>query len=222
MKNQTDITFILDRSGSMESVREDIIGGFNNFLQVQKDTEADIVCSLIQFDDHYEPVFEGVEAKKCAHLTTLTYTPRGTTALYDALGKTIKSTGERLARKPEDMRPNKVVIVVLTDGFENASFMYGSKEVAHLIKHQTEEYKWEFVFIGSNQDAILSAGKVGINAAAAMTIAPTADAYAHAFNSTAQNARLYASGQAQDMSFSCVQKAEAQSKIDLFNQTKGN
>lgn len=222
MKNQTDITFILDRSGSMESVRADIIGGFNNFLTTQKATNQDINCSLVQFDHEYQLVYFTIPATVAPLLKYQTYEPRGSTALYDALGQTVKETGERLASLKGEFRPNKVVIVVLTDGEENASKKYGSTELSHMIKHQREVYKWEFIFIGANQDAILEADKAGISKLSAMTIAPTSQGYSHAFTSAALNVSQYAAGAVCDTSFSSAQQAIAKSQVDLFNQTKGN
>lgn len=222
MKNQTDITFILDRSGSMGSVWADIIGGFNNFIKVQRETPAEIMCSLVQFDNEYERVFVSTPSKLVPDLTEKTYVPRGSTALYDAIGRAVKETGQRLAALKEEDRPNKVVIVTLTDGEENSSCEYSRQDVAATITCQQKNYSWEFVFIGSNQDAILSAGSIGIMATNAMTIAPTPDAYRHAFASAGSNVKLYACSATTDCSFTTAQNAIAKSQIDLHNQTKGN
>lgn len=171
MKDKTDITIILDRSGSMESVKSDTIGGFNNFLSEQQKIEGEASISLIQFDDQYEVVYTDKNIHSADRLTDSTFQPRGMTALFDAIGRTINSVGQRLAALPESERPNQVLFVILTDGFENASREFNAMKIGEMIKHQRDVYKWEFMFIGANQDAILSAKKIGIAPANALTFA---------------------------------------------------
>ena len=96
------------------------------------------------------------------------------TALYDAVGRTINSVGQRLALLTEDERPNQVLFVIMTDGFENASREFNSAKTSEMIAHQRSLYKWEFTFIGANQDAVLSAKEIGIAAGNALTYAPNA------------------------------------------------
>lgn len=175
MKDKTDITIILDRSGSMSSVKDDTIGGFNNFLNEQRKVEGEASLSLIQFDDQYEVVYSDKNVTSADKLTDMTFQPRGMTALYDAIGKTINATGQRFAKLSEDERPNKIVFVILTDGFENASKEYNAPIISEMITHQRDKYKWEFMFIGANQDAVLSAKEIGIPAAAALTYAANAE-----------------------------------------------
>ena len=175
MKNKTDITIILDRSGSMASVKDDTIGGFNNFLSEQQKVEGEASLSLIQFDDQYEVVYEDKDIQVAAPLTEATFQPRGSTALFDAVGRTVNSIGRRLAALPEEMRPDKVLVVIMTDGFENASREFNAAAVSEMINHQRNVYSWEFMFIGANQDAVLSAREIGIPAAAALTYAANSD-----------------------------------------------
>lgn len=171
MKNKTDITIILDRSGSMDSVKNDTIGGFNSFLSEQQKVEGEAVLSLVQFDDQYDTVYLDKDIKLADKLTDATFQPRGMTALLDAIGRTINSVGQRLAALPEAERPDKVLLVIMTDGFENSSREFNAAKVGEMIKHQRDNYKWEFMFIGANQDAVLSAQEIGIPAAAALTYA---------------------------------------------------
>jgi hypothetical protein len=171
MKNKTDITIILDRSGSMESVKQDTIGGFNNFLSEQQKVEGEASLSLVQFDDQYEVAYENKDIQVAARLTEATFQPRGSTALFDAVGRTINSVGRRLAALPEAERPDKVLLVIMTDGFENASREFTAAKVGEMISHQREVYSWEFMFIGANQDAVLSAREIGIPASSALTYA---------------------------------------------------
>jgi hypothetical protein len=174
MKNKTDITIILDRSGSMESVKSDTIGGFNSFLEGQQKVEGEASLSLVQFDDQYEIVYTDRDINSADCLSQATFQPRGMTALYDAVGRTINSVGQRLAALAEAERPDKVLLVIMTDGFENSSREFNAAKVAEMITHQRSVYKWEFMFIGANQDAVLSAKEIGLPTQAALTYAPNA------------------------------------------------
>ncbi len=113
------------------------------------------------------------------------------TALYDAVGRTINSVGQKLAALPENERPDQVIFVILTDGFENASREFSAVKISEMIRHQTEKYGWEFVFIGANQDAVLSAQQIGIKAGAALTYAANAKGTEEAFGSVARNVAKY-------------------------------
>jgi hypothetical protein len=184
----TDITILLDRSGSMRHVCDDTIGGINAFIEGQQNLPGKSTLSLIQFDDKYEPNFVGHDIKiiKIApKLTRDTYQPRGWTRLLDAIGRAIDETGERLAAMPEDQRPGKVIFVIQTDGFENDSRVFrgdeGRMKIADKIRHQTEVYNWQFVFLGANQDAIIVAQGIGIAPKAAMTYAAKDDGTSKAF-----------------------------------------
>lgn len=191
MKNKTDITIILDRSGSMESVKTDTIGGFNSFLSEQQKVAGEASLSLVQFDDQYEVVYLDKEINAADKLTDATFQPRGMTALYDAIGRTINSVGQRLGDLAENDRPDKIVFVILTDGFENASKEFSAVKINQMISHQKEKYSWEFIFIGANQDAVLSAKAIGISADAALTYAANAEGTQEAFGSVARNVANY-------------------------------
>jgi len=127
--------------------------------------------SLVQFDDQYDTVYLDKDINLADKLTDATFQPRGMTALFDAVGRTINSVGQRLASLSETERPDKVLLVIMTDGFENSSREFNAAKVGEMIKHQRDNYKWEFMFIGANQDAVLSAQEIGIPAAAALTYA---------------------------------------------------
>ena len=166
---KTDISVILDRSGSMQSVVTDTIGGFNQFLSDQKAQPGDAVFSLVQFDHDYEVIHASQPIADVPPLTSQTFVPRGSTALLDAIGRTINSTGARLAGIATADRPQKVICVIVTDGYENASKEFTRTQINDMITHQREAYSWEFVFLGANQDAIAEAAKIGIPLFAAMT-----------------------------------------------------
>ena len=130
MKDKADITIILDRSGSMESVKDDTIGGFNSFLAEQQKVAGEAVLSLVQFDDQYEVVYQDKDIRAADRLTEATFQPRGMTALLDAVGRTINAVGQRLASLPETERPDKVVLVIMTDGFENSSHEFSAAKIS--------------------------------------------------------------------------------------------
>jgi uncharacterized protein YegL len=166
---KTDITIILDKSGSMEARRTDAIGGFNALVDDQKVQPGGAALSLVLFDTTYEVTFTEKRPSDVPALTMETYTPSGGTALLDAMGKTIDATGKRLAAMAEESRPGKVIVVVITDGEENSSREYTYPRVNEMICHQRDVYKWEFIFVGTNQDAIASASRIGIQAQNALT-----------------------------------------------------
>lgn len=161
-KNHTELVCIIDRSGSMESIKDDAIGGFNSFLESQRGVPGTASVTLVLFDDRYEVVHENVDLKVIENLTDKTFVPRGMTALLDAVGKTINTIGERLSKTDEDQRPEKVMVCILTDGMENSSKEFSREKIKEMVNHQRDKYKWEFSFLAANQDAFCEAGKIGI------------------------------------------------------------
>ena len=159
----TDITIVLDRSGSMESCREETIAGFNRFLDQQRALPGKASITLIQFDNQYEKHYVGIPLAEAADLTPQTFVPRSGTALLDAMGRTIKGLGRHLASMPEADRPSKVLFATLTDGHENSSRRYSHRRLMSMITHQRDKYGWQFIFLGANQDAIATAGRLGID-----------------------------------------------------------
>ncbi|MEO8260853.1 MAG: vWA domain-containing protein [Acidobacteriota bacterium] len=173
MKHETDVTVILDRSGSMETIASDVIGGFNQFLTDQQRQDGDCRLTLVQFDDRYEVVYLARPIAGASRLTAETFEPRGSTALLDGIGRTIDETGARLAAMPEPERPDRVLLVIITDGAENASVVYTRERVFGLISSQRDVYGWSFLFLAANQDAIAEAATVGIGAQQSMNFAAT-------------------------------------------------
>jgi hypothetical protein len=117
--------------------------------------------TTVLFDDKYEILHNGIDAKK-AVLTEKEYYTRGSTALLDAVGKTINDVGKRLGETPEAKRPGKVIFVITTDGLENASVEFSYDDVKRMITRQSEKYGWEFIFMGANIDAAQEGNKIGI------------------------------------------------------------
>jgi len=160
-KNLTEIIFVLDESGSMGSAKSDTIGGFNEFIENQKKVKGDVKFTFVKFSDYYKIVNDGTELAHVASLNESNYTPSFSTALRDAVGKTIDQVGNRLKNTPEDQRPEKVMFAVLTDGEENSSKEYSQEKVFEMVKHQTDKYKWEFLFLGADIDAWSGGSSIG-------------------------------------------------------------
>jgi uncharacterized protein YegL len=149
----TEIIVVLDRSGSMASMRVEAIGGYNNFLADQKALPGKANWTLVQFDDQYEKRIDGKPIADVPNLSQDTFVPRGMTALLDATGRTITEVGQRLANMPEEERPEKVALAILTDGEENASKEYTAEKVKDMIRHQEEKYGWLVMFLASDINA---------------------------------------------------------------------
>lgn len=164
-KNLTEIAFILDRSGSMAPVTEAAITGFNEFLRDQQKTEGQARLTLVLFDNEYLVPLNCIPVQEATPLDTTTYIPRGSTALLDAIGTTIENIGTRFSSTPEPERPGQVIVAILTDGYENSSEKFTWKDISQKILEQTNTYKWQFLFLGANQDAIATAASLNISAA---------------------------------------------------------
>ena len=158
----TDITLVVDRSGSMEQVKEDAQGGVNSFIKEQAKEPGEALLTLVQFDTEYEFLHKGVPISQVPEYKLV---PRGMTALLDAVGRAINETGERLSKMKEQDRPGLVIFVVMTDGLENSSKEFSKEVIKEMIKRQQEQYNWHFTFLGANQDAFAEAGSMGIHAA---------------------------------------------------------
>lgn len=163
----THLYFLLDRSGSMQSMVQATTEGFDEFIAEQR-ASAVGKCrvTLAQFDDDYTEVYAD---RDLAEVPPLVLNPRGMTALLDALGRLIVTAGERLAALPEAERPGNVVVGVMTDGYENASNEWSHRRIKELIEHQTKVYGWEFMYLGADQDAIEEGAKMGFEADKSMT-----------------------------------------------------
>lgn len=167
MKNMTDMIFVLDRSGSMCGLESDTIGGFNSLIEKQKKAEGDATVTTYLFDDEYEIIHDRFNLKQVKKLTDEEYYVRGCTALLDAVGTAIQKEIAVMKHLPEEERAEKVIFVIITDGIENASREYRVADVKKLIEKQ-KECGWEFMFLGSNIDAVEEAAKIGISASRAV------------------------------------------------------
>ncbi len=161
-KGLTEIIYILDRSGSMGGLEEDTIGGFNSMMEQQKKTGEKALVSTVLFDDTCEVIHDRVPIDKIEKMTSEQYYVRGCTALLDAVGGAIHHIGNVHKYAREEDRPEKTIVVITTDGMENASRNYSRSKIQKMVKRQQNKYGWEFIFIGANIDAYAEAQKYGI------------------------------------------------------------
>ena len=161
--NLTEIIFILDESGSMDSVRSDTIGGFNSFLEDQKKVPGEVNFTFVKFSDYYKVVEEGQDIHLVDSLNESSYTPSYSTALLDAVGTAIKSVKKRIKATPKEERASKVLFAILTDGEENASRKFDTEKIQDLVKETRDKKGWEFLFLGADIDAWSGGLSMGIN-----------------------------------------------------------
>ena len=161
-RNLTELVFILDRSGSMQGLEGDTIGGFNAMMEKQKREPGEALVSTILFDDRTQVLHDRVRVGEVGPITEKEYYVRGCTALLDAIGGAIHHIGNihKYARS-EDVAEH-TLFVITTDGMENASRRYSAQRVKEMIRRQKEKYGWEFLFLGANIDAVETAGHLGI------------------------------------------------------------
>lgn len=162
----THIYFLLDRSGSMDSIKGDTEGGFNAFIDEQRKQAGECRVTLAQFDDRYEEVYRD---RPVAQVPPLDLRPRGMTALLDSIGRLVSEAGARLAALPEQERPGLVVVGIMTDGLENSSRELDHAQVKTMIERQTNDYGWQFLYLGADQDAIEVGSSIGVAASNSMT-----------------------------------------------------
>ncbi|MGI6085634.1 MAG: vWA domain-containing protein [Acetivibrionales bacterium] len=161
-KGLTELVFILDKSGSMGGLESDTIGGYNAMLDKQKAVKGDCCITTVLFDNNYELLHDRIDIKAVSHITEKEYSVGGSTALIDAIGRTIHKIGNAQKHTAEDYRAEKVLFIIITDGEENSSREYSSVKVKKMIEHQKAEHGWEFIFLGANIDAVETAKRFGI------------------------------------------------------------
>ena len=160
--NLTELVFILDRSGSMDGLESDTIGGFNSMLAKQQAEPGECRITTVLFDNEYEVLHDRLDIKAVSEMTESEYYVRGQTALLDAVGKTINKIGGVQKNTAEEYRAGKVLFIITTDGMENASREFGYDRIKSMIEHQKSKYSWEFIFLGANIDAVEVADRFGI------------------------------------------------------------
>lgn len=166
---KTLIAALLDRSGSMDSCKPATEDGWRELINEQRLEPGQCEVMLAQFDTEYEVLYPPTDINSVPEFVV---DPRGRTALLDATGRFITEVGERLSALPEDQRPGKVICLIMTDGYENASQDWTWGAVRRLIDQQRDAYSWEFIFLGANIDAVEVGARMGIDAGSALTFAP--------------------------------------------------
>jgi len=171
-QNLTELVFILDKSGSMSGLESDTIGGFNSMLEKQRGVDGDCRITTVLFDNHYTLLHDRIDIRAVSPMTDKEYFVGGSTALLDAIGRTIHKLVSVQRNTAEDYRADKVMFVIITDGEENSSREYSADKIKAMIEHEKERYGWEFIFLGANMDAVKTAGRFGINADRAVDYVP--------------------------------------------------
>jgi len=192
--NLTEIVFILDKSGSMSSMGNEPVDGYNKFIDEQRDPslgEANV--TFVLFDDEVETVYNGVKISEVEKLSMERYigTGMGMTSLYDTIGKTFTEVGKRLSNTPESERASKVIVCILTDGQENSSKEFTLSTIKNMIKEQTEKYSWKIQFMGTTLGAIESAKNIGLAPDSFELFDNNSDGLRQAYRSHSLNASSY-------------------------------
>lgn len=187
---KTLVTFLLDRTGSMQAIKAETIAGFNSYLDRLESEAGELVeFTMLQFDSRsIDRLYTGATLATVQRLTDETYRPRSWTPLIDACVETIQAVDEQLADRNDKPR---VIVVFQTDGEENCSEKYNYPQLRKLIKEKTKA-GWEFVYMGANIDAYTEAKRLGI--AAANTVSYRGELSETAFAATAHNIVAYAKG----------------------------
>lgn len=200
---------VIDRSGSMESVRAEAQEGIRRFVREQAGLPGRATLTLVQFDNEYEVVHDFVALQAAAGYELV---PRYMTALLDACGAAVTSVGERIAALPENGRPGKVIVLITTDGEENRSRKYTREQVKGLFTRQQEEYGWQFIYVGANVDAFAEAGGIGIRTDSTLEYAATRKGTTSSYAAASASSSRYASGQSATTAFTDEEREEAADK----------
>lgn len=207
MKNDfTSINIILDRSSSMGKLSNETIYGFNSFLAEQKKVPGTATLTLATFASDYKLIHDFVDIQSVKELTEVDYLPAGYTALLDAIGYTIDTTGKKLSEMNEEERPSKIIVLIITDGQDNVSKKFKHSEIFDKITHQRTKYSWEVIFMGISEDQVQGAVNLGV--AAHNSVAYTADSagISSAYSAISGSMTNYRKGIAK--------------QVDFFNQNK--
>lgn len=170
-QDYTHVVMVIDRSGSMSSNWSDVLGGYKQIVQDNKKDSGQCTFTVAVFDDRYDVLEDFTDIAKVSE--ELATSPRGYTALLDAVGKTINEVGEKLNNLKEDEKPSKVLFMIQTDGMENASKEFNREKIKSMVEEQTNKYNWNFMFLGASLDAVNDAVSWGMTLDSASTYATT-------------------------------------------------
>lgn len=157
--NYTHLVLLIDRSGSMQSIKDDMEGGIKTFLDKQKLETGTCTVTAAQFDDKYKILYKRVPIQD---INEIRINPRGMTALVDSMARLIREVGKDLDSISEDEKPDRVLFITVTDGGENASVEFKNSDLQKIIKEQEEKYAWNFTYIGANQDSFSTSSQLGV------------------------------------------------------------
>lgn len=217
---KTQIICILDRSGSMSGIMDDSIGGFNTFIKQQKELPDKATLTVALFDDKYELLYDNVDIKDVKEITEKEWYPRGVTALYDAIGKTINDVKTNHFKLGVEA-PAKVLVCIVTDGYENASREYKLDNIKKLI-NDCENDDWNFIYLAANQDAFDVGSSFGVSGGNTYTYTTTTDGISN-MSSTLNNAAVnYRSMSSSDANFSKKSKSLINDDDKNITENLGN
>ncbi len=177
-KKEINIVFLLDRSGSMHGTEQDTIGGYNSYIKSRINDNAYVTTIL--FDDKYEIINKNTPIKNIKELTNKEYYTRGSTALLDAIGKSINYMDE--------LNKKKVIFIITTDGYENSSTKYTKEEIKKQISIHDN---WEFIYIGANIDSYTEASSIGIKATNTANYQKSREGISTLFGSVSKLSQMY-------------------------------
>ncbi len=198
---KTEIIAILDRSGSMSHLVADTLGGFNAYIDEQKKVDGECNVSLVTFGSEYTPIYGSTPLDNVVELTTEQYRISGMTAMNDAIGKATVDAGQRFAAMNEADRPEKVIVLIITDGAENSSREYSQSAIKAMITEQENKYSWEYVFLGANIDTKQVASNLGMKMSNVATYSDTAIGTADAYRGFAAKSTSLRGG---ELASACV------------------
>jgi hypothetical protein len=200
MNLKTEVLFILDKSGSMNSIKSDAIGGYNAFIDEQKKLEDDTKFSLFLFDSNYQKIYESVSLSEIKSLDESTYIPSSMTALYDAIGITIEESVTKYNKLSDNEKPDRVLCVILTDGENNKSTKYTREAIFEMIDERRKN-DWEFIFLAAGQDAMKVASSMNIDTSNSYNFSASSDGMSDVFQKVSCASTLYRSSSAKKMKF---------------------
>lgn len=191
MEKYIKIINIIDKSGSMSSMLDAAINGFNSFLEEQKSVEGKALVSTIMFSNHYNVLYENMDIQNCLYFNKDNYKPGGGTSLYDTLVNVLDGEIDRLGNMSIEERPEKTLCVILTDGEENSSTQFDQEDVKRMITEMREDFKWEFIFLAANEEASLTAINIGISKGNSYSFTNSSTGLHDAYTNISQATKVY-------------------------------
>lgn len=187
---RTKIICMIDKSGSMSSIKNDSIIGFNTFLKEQQEIDDICYIDVILFDTHLQKLYNNINIQKVSGLDSKNYIPNGGTSLMDCIGITIDEQIDLLAEDPHN-KFDKTLCLILTDGESNSDNKYTQEKIKLMIEDMEENFNWNFIFLGANQDAFSSANNIGISSGKSMNWCADSEGINVAYSSISKAAKYY-------------------------------